>query len=178
MWWRAAVVAVGVFAVQAAVAAPAAAHATLASSTPADGAMLDVVPDVVELVFTENVGKPAALVVLDASGAEVPSGELEVLDDTMHLPLLASDAAGTFTISYQVTSADGHPIAGTLTFTVHDMNGNGASSTGPVPRPTVSDPTDAEPAIVLVLAAALAGALGVGLLSVWRLTRRIDAGTV
>ena len=50
------------------------AHATLESSDPANGSMLAAPPDHVELVFSENVGKPAALAVLDVMEAEDAPG--------------------------------------------------------------------------------------------------------
>ena len=63
------------------------AHATLVSADPANGAMLTVAPDHVELVFSETVGMPAALAVLDSAGTEVEGSELQVADDTIKLTI-------------------------------------------------------------------------------------------
>lgn len=144
------------------------AHATLVSADPANGSMLVAAPDHVQLVFSENVGKPAALAVLDQGGNEVEAGgELQVIDDTMSRTYdPASFEPGVYTISYQVVSADGHPISGTLTFMVH---GEGEAVT---PVPTVSgsgDTTDAKPAVVVSLAVLLALGLGAALLFVKRM---------
>jgi methionine-rich copper-binding protein CopC len=142
------------------------AHATLVSSDPANGSMLTAAPDHVELNFSENVGKPAAIAVLDQSGNEIDGGELEVVDDTVRRTYdPASFGPGVYTISYQVTSADGHPISGALTFMVH------AEGEPVMPAPAVSsiDTTDAEPALVISLAVLLAVGLGAALLIVKRM---------
>jgi methionine-rich copper-binding protein CopC len=147
------------------------AHATLESSDPANGSMLVTPPDHVALVFTENVGKPAALAVLDSSGNELEGGELEVVDDTMSRTYDPTTfGPDVYTISYQVTSADGHPISGTLTFMVH---GEGEAVT-PVPPATSGSTTDATPAVVIGLAAVLALGLGAALLIVKRVVALPD----
>src|SRR5688572_15138040 len=79
-----AVVVVGAVVVSLAIGAVSAnAHATLVSADPANGSMLTAAPDHVELVFSETVGKPAAIVVLDQAGSEIDGGDLQVVDVTM-----------------------------------------------------------------------------------------------
>ena len=150
-------------------AATVSAHAELTSSTPADGAVLDAVPAEVELVFSENVGTPAALTVLGPDGSELGGGDLAVVGDTMSRTVDGgAGAAGAYTISYQVTSADGHPVSGSIGFSI---GGSGA----PAPAPSTassSDPTTASPAVVAGLAAAAAIALGVAFAA----TRRMIVG--
>jgi len=161
----------GVLAAVAVTAGEVSAHATLESADPANGSMLAAPPDHVELVFSENVGKPAALAVLDPAGDEVEGGELQVVDATMSRTYdPATFAPGVYTISYQVTSADGHPISGTLTFMVH---GAGESVT-PVPPASASTPTDARPTVVIALGALLALTLGTALLIVKRVVALPD----
>jgi copper transport protein len=165
------VVLVGLTAVQAATDGTAAAHAELASATPSEGSMLTTPPSEVELVFTENVGKPAALAVLDSSGNELEGGELQVVDDTMSRTYdPASFGSDVYTISYQVVSADGHPISGSLTFMVH---GEGESVT-PIPQASSNSTTDATPAVVIALAAVLALGLGAALFIVKRVVALPD----
>lgn len=147
------------------------AHATLVSADPANGSMLTAAPDHVELVFSENVGKPAAIAVLDQGGNEVEGGDLQVVDDTMSRTYdPASFAPGVYTISYQVVSADGHPIAGELTFMVH---GEGESVV-PVPPVASNDTTAAKPAVVVSLAIVLVAGLGAALLVVKRMVALPD----
>jgi methionine-rich copper-binding protein CopC len=148
------------------------AHATLVSADPANGSMLAGPPDHVELVFSENVGRPAALAVLDSAGNEVEGGELQVLDDTINRTYdPATFEPDVYTVSYQVTSADGHPISGTLTFMVH---GEGQSA-APVSPVSSNSTTDAAPAAVISLAVLLAAGLGAALLLVKRLVTLPDS---
>ena len=151
--------------------APVGAHATLVSADPANGSMLTTAPDHVELVFSEAVGKPAAIAVLDQAGNEIEGGDLAVVDDTITRPYDPSSfAAGVYTISYQVTSADGHPITGELTFMVH---AEGEAVT-PLPPVSSNDPTDADPVVVVSLAVLLAVGLGAALLIVKRMVALPD----
>ena len=159
----------GVFAVQLAVTGPVSAHAELESATPANGAMLAEAPALVELVFSENVGQPAALAVLGPDGDEVDGGELQVVDDTMRRTYDPSSfAPGVYTVSYQVTSADGHPVAGTLSFMLHG-DGTAAAAVPVVPSVPSNDSTDADPTLVLVLVVVVALGLAAALLVTWRL---------
>jgi len=138
--------------------------------------MLVAAPDHVELVFSENVGRPAALAVLDQSGNEIDGGELQVVDDTMSRTYdPTSFTPGVYTIGYQVVSADGHPISGELTFMVH---GEGESVTPVPPSSSTSDTTDAEPAVVISLAVLLALGLGAALLVVKRMVALPDNPSV
>ncbi len=143
-------------------AGTAGAHAVLETSSPANGATLSEVPDLVELVFSENIGEPAALEVIGPDGASVTGGEVEVAGDTLRRTFDPSASpAGAYTISYQIMSADGHVIAGSLAFTVGGDGATGAPAAGP--PVSTSDPTDADPAVVIALAAVLAAALLIAL---------------
>lgn len=107
-------------------ALPAAAHTELASSNPADGAQLDAVPDTITLTFGEDLQGPTAKVgvlIGDNNPIQVdaPVSGPTVTIDTKSGPLadvVAKSSAGKWAIGYQVVGQDGHPIDGTLTFTV------------------------------------------------------------
>jgi methionine-rich copper-binding protein CopC len=110
-------------------AAPAAAHAVLVGSDPADGAMLDAAPDVVELEFDEPVQATFTQVaVLDDEENHYEVGDPEVVGGTV-TQAVTGVGAGEYRISYRVGSSDGHPATGVLTFTV------GASGAEPAPDP-------------------------------------------
>ena len=137
-------------------AAPAQAHAELISSDPADGAVVDTAPDAVTLTFTEPVLLTSQEIsVFDAAGDPVSSAPRTAGDDVViSLPDAATLTDGTYVVSWNVLSTDGHPIAGTLTFSV------GVPSTTVVhpPRPSTSSPT------VTVVRDVLAAVTYVGLL--------------
>lgn len=107
-------------------ALPAAAHTELASSNPADGAQLDAVPDAITLTFGEDLQGPTAKVgvlIGDNNPIQVdaPVSGPTVTIDTKSGALadvVAKSGAGKWAIGYQVVGQDGHPIDGTLTFTV------------------------------------------------------------
>ncbi len=164
---------VGLCAVQAATAATAVAHATLESSSPASGATLDTLPTDIELVFSENVGKPAALAVLAPDGDPVETGELSVIDDTMRASLLGgSSRPGEYTISYEVRSADGHSITGSVRFTV--QGDDLAVTSPPGAHAGEANETYVEPRVVGLLAFVLIAALGAAGTATMRLVRNLD----
>jgi copper transport protein len=101
--------------------APALAHAALIRSEPADGAVVPESPPEIRLTFNE----PAAPLVLKLLH---PDGSIAVLDQSrtegavliVPLPALAD---GTHLLSWRVASEDGHPIAGTVVFSVGRPSG-------------------------------------------------------
>ena len=97
---------------------PAAAHAALVSSDPSDGARLDAAPAKVKLEFSENVATPAYVVITAPNGSRVKTGTPDVLDRTVTARVAAVGIKGTYSMSYRVVSADGHPVEGTTTFEV------------------------------------------------------------
>jgi methionine-rich copper-binding protein CopC len=98
-------------------ATPAAAHASLVSSSPRDGAAVTTAPKKVELVFSEDVGAPSIIDVTGPGGVQVVDGPTQVRNASAIQPLKALTAVGLYKIAYRVVSADGHPVSGQLTFT-------------------------------------------------------------
>ena len=99
-------------------AAPASAHATLVSTDPAEGAVLATAPDQVTFTFDESVQLvPDGLQAFDAAGDPVEiKGSASGAEVTGDLPSGLDD--GTYVVTWRVVSADGHPVAGSLTFHV------------------------------------------------------------
>lgn len=150
----------------AASAGVASAHASLLSTTPSAGQVLDESPPQVLLVFDETVDVSLGEVrLLDGSGAAVggvgqpkhPGGSGSQV--AVSVPGLDD---GSYIVSWKVVSADGHPIAGAFTFQVGDVNDLDAGVLDTIDRD--SKPAAwldvAEPAGRAVLYAALAVALG------------------
>ncbi len=159
-------------------AAPAQAHAELVSSSPLDGAMLTALPSTVELTFSEPVGRPADIVVLGPDGNPLSAGDVVTLDRVVSVTLGATGAAvdGAYTVSYQVTSADGHLITGTTAFMVHADGSSPIPAAGPSASGSVST-TDADPLVVGALVLGLAAALLVALAAIRRVLLAEPAGT-
>jgi copper transport protein len=115
------------------------AHATLESSSPGRGEQLRRAPELVELRFSEPIEVSfGAVRVYDARGERVDRGPTSHPDgrgDAVAVNLRRGLGKGVYTVTYRVISADSHPVAGGLTFTV----GTG----GPAPAATVDDLIDA-----------------------------------
>jgi copper resistance protein C len=121
------------------VAGPAVAHTELIGSSPADGAALPTPPAEIVLEFNQPVqAQFGEIAVLDESGTHHELGEVDVQGQTV-TQQLAELGPGTYQISYRVGSADGHPVSGTLTFTVA---GASAPPTDTTPPP-MATPTEA-----------------------------------
>ncbi|WP_040744572.1 copper resistance CopC family protein [Nocardia transvalensis] len=106
-------------------AGPAAAHSAVVSTDPADGAQLDAGPARVAITFNENL-QPSfpSLTVVGPDGNRWDKGQPQVDGPTVSVEVGALGPAGQYTIAYRVTSADGHPVSGTRTFTL-TTPGNG-----------------------------------------------------
>lgn len=99
-------------------AAPASAHATLVSSDPVEGSVLTETPDVVTFTFDESVSLPPdGVQVFDAAGDPVDA-EAASRDTVITADLPDTLEQGSYVVVWRAISADGHPIAGSLTFAI------------------------------------------------------------
>jgi copper transport protein len=104
-------------------ATPAAAHAVLVSSSPADGAQLDDPPDVVRLTFSEPVSAElGGLRVLADDGTRVDEGAVRVDGAIVEVDLVGGLGDGSYVATWRIISADGHPVRGALVFAVGDAD--------------------------------------------------------
>ncbi|MFE7508244.1 copper resistance protein CopC [Promicromonospora sp. NPDC057488] len=115
-------------------AGSASAHATLISTDPAQGAVLETAPERVTFTFNESViGVPAGIKVFDATGTEVAS-TATVRASRLLVDLDEEVADGTLVVVWRLVSEDGHPIGGSLSFAVGapsdvvDVPGTGADA--------------------------------------------------
>jgi hypothetical protein len=151
--------------------APASAHNTLVSSNPTDEQRVARTPSAVLLTFNEPAVAMGTQVIVTGPAGPVQLGAPQLVDNAVTQPLQGGAAAGAYTVSWRVTSADGHPISGTFTFTAAAA-GAGQPST-PAPEPA-TDAGAAGGGSSPGLAVALWGALGVAVVAgvvVW-LARR------
>lgn len=112
-----------------ATALAASAHAALTSMTPAAGSTVTVPPPAVVLRFSEPVSSSfAAVTVTDGAGASVVAGRPAVNGSTVTQPLRQL-GSGTYSVTFRVVSADGHPVSETAAFTVRPTPSASPSST-------------------------------------------------
>jgi copper transport protein len=110
-------------------ATPVRAHAALIGSDPADGSLLARVPGVIVLTFNEPV-TPIAFRLLDSRGESTDlTAAARVNGNAVVIgPPRASIAAGTSALTWRVVSADGHPVSGTLVFSVGHVSAGSATA--------------------------------------------------
>lgn len=98
-------------------ATAAGAHAVLVSQTPAADAVLDSSPPQVLLEFSESVSAPEdAVTLLGPDGGEIEPTASDAADTTVTAELPDLEQQGSYTVTWKVVSADGHPIRGAYLF--------------------------------------------------------------
>jgi copper transport protein len=100
----------------------ASAHATLVSTDPGDGSILATAPKSVHLRFNEAV-TPAVVRVIDAAGKTRDDVTVRAAGDSIVITLPDNLPRGTQVVSYRVTSEDGHPVAGSMVFSIGAVTG-------------------------------------------------------
>lgn len=119
-----------------AAATTASAHAALVSSDPADGTSLPTAPARVSATFNEAMQPAfAAMTVVGPDGGQWADGDVAVQGATLSVAVRQGAPAGTYTVNYRATSADGHVVSGSWSFT--------SAESRPVPA---SPPTTPAPA--------------------------------
>ncbi|MEV6541211.1 copper resistance protein CopC [Streptomyces sp. NPDC051665] len=101
-------------------AGTASAHAALTGSDPSSGVVVDKAPTQISLTFSEKVAtNNNSLRVLDPKGKRVDVGKPSNISGTTYAIQVRSGLPdGTYTVAWQVVSADSHPVAGAFTFSV------------------------------------------------------------
>lgn len=103
-----------------ALATPASAHDVLVGSDPARGATMTTGPTQVRLDFNAPVQFGAdQITVLGPDGGHYErTSTATVTGNSVSAPVAPLGPAGTYRVGYRVISADGHPVAGEITFTL------------------------------------------------------------
>jgi copper transport protein len=166
------------------------AHNSLDASDPADGAVLETAPTQIAWTFTNDVPLDTLTVVLiDPTGvrtelpgsAHGPGGPSEVVTP---LPALT---AGQSSVRWRLVGPDGHPVTGSVSFTVNAATAStvpstaGAATATPPPTvgpPTVTPPTDVAAASATDVAWSTPGALRWAVRAGAYVAIMIAAGTV
>ncbi len=164
---------VGAVVMLAVTAAPAAAHNALASTTPADGSTVQQAPAEIVLTFNQPaLALGTGLIVTDPTGQQIQTGEPKLVDNTV-TQTLRPGPAGAYTVLWRVTSADGHPISGQLTFNTEADSASSqvGSTSSPADTPPGPDQTDSVSALPWV---AVLGMLAVVAVVLTALRRRLS----
>jgi copper resistance protein C len=115
-------------------ASPASAN-SLASSSPAAGAVLAVAPNAISVTGTAPLSdQGSTLSVTDPSGLQVDDGSLTINDTTAVIGLKPLIAPGVYTVTYNLVSTTDVPLMGSYTFLFNAP----ASLSTPTPSPVQS----------------------------------------
>lgn len=93
------------------------AHAALITTEPADGAVLAQSPPQFSLTFNEPVS-PLVLTLVKPDGTPVALTAFHLTDQTVTIDNPQTLGSGTHVLSWRVISADGHPVGGSVLFSV------------------------------------------------------------
>lgn len=133
-----------------AVPGAASAHSELVSSSPTDGDSTSEIPSEIVLEFNESIQEIGnEIVVVDPEGTPVADGEM-VVDGSVVTQPISTGAAGEYTVTWRVVSADGHPISGEFSYTlrvpstIDEEQGSEETTAAETTEPAGSDNTQAE----------------------------------
>ena len=126
----------------------ASAHSELVASTPADGAETAEPPRDIALTFNQDIVDTFTQAALTGPDGQASPLSPVTSGRTVTVPVPAEAAArpaGRWTLTYRVTSADGHPISGTIAFvTTTTASTPGATPSARNPRSGASDVAGAD----------------------------------
>ncbi len=123
-------------------ATPAAAHAAVTASSPAQGAHLARIPHTVTINFDQPVQPDdGGLVVLNSAGQRVQVASGHPTPATLSATLPASLGSGAYVSDYTVTSVDGHVVSGGIVFLVGHVRA-GAINALARPRTSITNWVD------------------------------------
>ncbi|WP_179670091.1 CopD family protein [Nocardioides thalensis] len=156
-------------------APPADAHASLVRTDPAEGAVLASAPEQIRFTFSEAVAAvPDSVQVFDAAGESVDA-TTSVRDAVLEATLDEAVGDGTLVVVWRVLSEDGHPVSGSLSFSV------GAPSPSVQAPPVTAADTDDAPVLLSVVRwvgyAGLLATSGLVVFALLFLPRHRDAAT-
>jgi methionine-rich copper-binding protein CopC len=158
-------------------ASPASAHNVLKSTSPADGKKVARPPSSVVLTFDEPAIALGTKLVITGPEGPVQIGKPSLVDNTVTQDLQPGSPAGAYTVDWRVTSADGHPISGSFTFTAEAAAASvpsTAPSLAPQPSPAPTAPTARGSSGLWLVAAAIL-VVASGLIAIGR-RRRLTSG--
>jgi copper transport protein len=105
----------------------ASAHASLIATDPSDGSVVSEAPKMVQLRFNEGVA-PAVINLIDATGKKRTDVTVKAVDQSILITLPDNLPRGTQVVSYRVISQDGHPVGGSLIFSIGAATGTPAEA--------------------------------------------------
>ncbi|WP_179476017.1 copper resistance CopC family protein [Mycolicibacterium vinylchloridicum] len=142
------------------------AHATRIAADPAPDSSLATAPSRVSATFNEQLHNDfAAMTVVGPDGNLWSDGTPQVQGAVVSVGVRPLGPAGTYTVNYRVTSADGHVVSGSWSFT---LTAAGDGTPGPSASASAAPPERALPVWPFVVGAV--AVIGSGI--IWSRLRR------
>jgi methionine-rich copper-binding protein CopC len=135
-----------------ATAGNASAHATRIATDPAEHAALAASPQRVSATFNETLQQTFAdMTIVGPDGNLWSTGDAQVQGAVIGIDVRPLGPAGTYTVNYRVTSADGHVVSGSWSF---ELTVAGSGTPGP-PAGAASGSDGSLPVWPFIVAAAV-----------------------
>ena len=157
------------------------AHDVLEKTNPANGVTVATLPAEVVLTFSEAPLAIGAQVVVTGPTGNLADGPPRIAGTDVVQALLPAAPAGDYTVTYRVTSDDGHPVTGTFSFhATVGLDGSTATAGATVhvpPRdsPDLSSAKESQFVPVLLTIVGVLVLVGIAVVAVQRSRRRSDA---
>jgi len=120
----------------------AAAHDVVTGSDPADGATVATAPTQVSVTFDEEPQPGlATLTVVGPDGAHHEQGQVSTQGDVVSVPVGPLPTAGDYEIGYRIVSSDGHPVTGSISFSLTTPSPATAAAPGTPAAAAPAEPT-------------------------------------
>lgn len=113
------------------------AHASLNATSPVDGSVVAEAPARYQLSFSEPVS-PLSLKLVRPDGSSSPLERFSLEGNVLSIEAPADQARGTHVLSWRVVSVDGHPIGGSVIFSIGE-----ASASAPILEDAIDWPVRA-----------------------------------
>ncbi len=148
------------------------AHASLVRAEPADGALVAEPPAALRLTFNEPVTPLVIRLIAPDGTTTTPAATAENTTVTVKPGPLRR---GTHVLSWRVTSADGHPVGGSLVFSVGEASATPVAGAQPAGDPVVRG---AFWAAKLVIYLALLAGIGGAFVRIWMFRSGEERGDI
>lgn len=125
-------------------AGPASAHDIVTGSDPADGSTVAMAPSRVTVTFDEAPEAAfSTLTVVGPDGAQHQQGATTTAGDVVSVGVGALPTAGEYEVGYRIVSSDGHPVTGSVSFTLTTPSPATAAAPAAAPATQAAPPSPA-----------------------------------
>ena len=148
----------------------ASAHTVIVSASPAENAILEVLPSTISITFAEeliDIGDSNSIEVMDQAGSDLALTKPMVTGAELTSEFSPTQSLGLFKVSYRAVAADGHVITGKYEFTVSPKAVASQDIKTPEADSSLTD-SDNKLSIYLIISATLVVGAGLLLFFIWK----------